>query len=152
MSRNKDFLVFYRGKNFLSPEVTEALLERERLAKSLQDEEEQARLKASALVVPGIEKTEQSGTAGSLEETLDADAKWGKPLDDQHKEQVMREAEWLRHTNLVRKLEHKLAFVSYLKFGFILSMLLSEMFCKLLIAFTPSRILLLICQSNMSFY
>ncbi|XP_022147344.1 CRM-domain containing factor CFM3A, chloroplastic/mitochondrial-like isoform X2 [Momordica charantia] len=110
LSRNKDFLVFYRGKNFLSPEVTEALLERERLAKSLQDEEEQARLKASALVVPGIEKTEQSGTAGSLEETLDADAKWGKPLDDQHKEQVMREAEWLRHTNLVRKLEHKLAF------------------------------------------
>jgi hypothetical protein len=30
LSRNKDFLVFYRGKNFLSPVVTEALLERER--------------------------------------------------------------------------------------------------------------------------
>ncbi|CAK9318700.1 unnamed protein product [Citrullus colocynthis] len=110
LSRNKDFLVFYRGKSFLSPEVTEALLERERLAKSLQDEEEQARLKASALVVPGIEKTEQSGTAGSLEETLDADAKWGKPLDDEHKEKVMQEAERLRHTDLVRKLERKLAF------------------------------------------
>ncbi|KAA0049302.1 hypothetical protein IC582_012634 [Cucumis melo] len=110
LSRNKDFLVFYRGKSFLSPEVTEALLERERLAKSLQDEEEQARLKASALVVPGIEKTEQSGTAGSLEETLDADAKWGKALDDKHKENVMREAEQLRHTDLVRKLERKLAF------------------------------------------
>lgn len=109
LSRNKDFLVFYRGKNFLSPEVTEALLERERLAKSLQDEEEQARLKASALVVPGIEKTEQSGTAGSLEETLDADAKWGKQLDDQHKEKVMRDAERLRHADLVRKLERKLA-------------------------------------------
>lgn len=135
----------------MSPEVTEALLERERLAKSLQDEEEQARLKASALVVPGIEKTEQSGTAGSLEETLDADAKWGKPLDDQHKEKVLREAERLRHTDLVRKLERKLAFVSFLKFGFILSMLLSEMLCKLLIAFTSSRILLLICKSNMPF-
>ncbi|XP_022980011.1 CRM-domain containing factor CFM3A, chloroplastic/mitochondrial-like [Cucurbita maxima] len=109
LSRNKDFLVFYRGKNFLSPEVTEALLERERLAKSLQDEEEQARLKASALVVPGLEKTEQSGTAGSLEETLDADAKWGKNLDDQHKEKVMRDAERLRHAELVRKLERKLA-------------------------------------------
>lgn len=132
LSRNKDFLVFYRGKNFLSPEVTEALLERERLAKSLQDEEEQARLKASALVVPGIEKTEQSGTAGSLEETLDADAKWGKQLDDQHKEKVMRDAERLRHADLVRKLERKLAIVSFLKFG--------------LIAFTSSRILLLIYE------
>lgn len=101
----------------MSPEVTEALLERERLAKSLQDEEEQARLKASALVVPGIEKTEQSGTAGSLEETLDADAKWGKPLDDEHKEKVMQEAERLRHTDLVRKLERKLAFVSFLNLG-----------------------------------
>lgn len=101
----------------MSPEVTEALLERERLAKSLQDEEEQARLKASALVVPGIEKTEQSGTAGSLEETLDADAKWGKALDDKHKENVMREAEQLRHTDLVRKLERKLAFVSFLNLG-----------------------------------
>lgn len=110
LSRNKDFLVFYRGKNFLSPEVTEALLERERLAKSLQDEEEQARLRASALVVPGIEKTEQSGTAGSLEETLDANAKWGKPMDEHHKEKVMREAERLSHTDLVRKLERKLAF------------------------------------------
>ncbi|KGN56912.1 CRM-domain containing factor CFM3A, chloroplastic/mitochondrial [Cucumis sativus] len=109
LSRNKDFLVFYRGKSFLSPEVTEALLERERLAKSLQDKEEQARLKASAFVVP-IEKTEQSGTAGSLEETLDADARWGKALDDKHKENVMREAEQLRHTDLVRKLERKLAF------------------------------------------
>lgn len=101
----------------MSPEVTEALLERERLAKSLQDEEEQARLKASALVVPCIEKTGQSGTAGSLEETLDADAKWGKPLDDEHKEKVMQEAERLRHTDLVRKLERKLAFVSFLNLG-----------------------------------
>lgn len=116
LSRNKDFLVFYRGKSFLSPEVTEALLERERLAKSLQDKEEQARLKASAFVVP-IEKTEQSGTAGSLEETLDADARWGKALDDKHKENVMREAEQLRHTDLVRKLERKLAFVSFFNLG-----------------------------------
>ncbi|KAE8731900.1 hypothetical protein F3Y22_tig00002478pilonHSYRG00007 [Hibiscus syriacus] len=72
LSRNKDFLVFYRGKNFLSADVAEALLERERLAKSLQDVEEQARLRAS-----------------------------GK---------VMKEAEMLRHANLVRKLEKNLAF------------------------------------------
>ncbi|XP_031256492.1 CRM-domain containing factor CFM3A, chloroplastic/mitochondrial-like [Pistacia vera] len=109
LSRNKDFLVFYRGKDFLSPDVTEALLERERLAKSLQDEEEQARLRASAFVLPSAEVSEQSGTAGTLGETLDANARWGRMLDDNHKENVMREAEIMRHASLVRKLERKLA-------------------------------------------
>lgn len=107
LSRNKDFLVFYRGKNFLSPDVTEALLERERLAKSLQDEEEQARLRASAMIIPNVEAAQHFGTAGTLGETLDADAKWGKRLD---KEKVMREADILRHAHLVRKLERKLSF------------------------------------------
>ncbi|XP_050367599.1 CRM-domain containing factor CFM3A, chloroplastic/mitochondrial [Argentina anserina] len=110
LSRNKDFLVFYRGKNFLSAEVTEALVERERLAKSLQDEEEQARLRASAMVMPSIEPAQHFGTAGTLGETLDADAKWGKRLDVHHKEKVTQEAGILRHANLVRKLEKKLAF------------------------------------------
>ncbi|XP_004291748.1 PREDICTED: chloroplastic group IIA intron splicing facilitator CRS1, chloroplastic-like [Fragaria vesca subsp. vesca] len=110
LSRNKDFLVFYRGKNFLSAEVTEALVERERLAKSLQDEEEQARLRASAMVMPSIEPAQHFGTAGTLGETLDADAKWGKRLDVHHKEKVTQEAGILRHAKLVRKLEQKLAF------------------------------------------
>ncbi|KAI3469690.1 hypothetical protein Pfo_026353 [Paulownia fortunei] len=110
LSRNKDFLVYYRGKDFLSPDVAEALLEKERLAKALQDEEEQARLRASVLVTPSVEETDESGTAGTLKETLDADTRWGKQLDDDHKEKVMKEAEVLRHANLVRKLEKKLAF------------------------------------------
>lgn len=111
LSRNKDFLVFYRGKNFLSSEVAKELLERERLAKFLQDEEEQARLKASTpLVLTSVEGREDSGTAGTLGETLDANARWGKRLDHHHKEKVMREVEIMRHANLVRKLERKLAF------------------------------------------
>ncbi|KAJ8764570.1 hypothetical protein K2173_006442 [Erythroxylum novogranatense] len=110
LSRNKDFLVFYRGKDFLAPEVAEALLERERLAKSLQDEEEQARSRASALVTPTAEMMEQAGTAGTLEETLDANARWGKKLDEIHKEELTKEAEIARHSNLMRKLEKKLAF------------------------------------------
>ncbi|XP_057475796.1 CRM-domain containing factor CFM3A, chloroplastic/mitochondrial [Actinidia eriantha] len=110
LSRNKDFLVFYRGKDFLSPEVAEALLEKERLAKALQDEEEQARLRASTMVTPDVEIHDESGTAGTLEETLDANTRWGKILDDCDKEKVMREAEVLRHADLVRKLEKKLAF------------------------------------------
>ncbi|KAK7268785.1 hypothetical protein RIF29_21494 [Crotalaria pallida] len=109
LSRNKDFLVFYRGKNFLSPEVTQALLERERMAKAMQDEEEQARLRASSLVVPTINPSELSAEAGTLGETLDADAKWGKTLDERHKQNVMRELEQLRHAKLVKKLERKLS-------------------------------------------
>ncbi|XP_015088262.1 CRM-domain containing factor CFM3A, chloroplastic/mitochondrial-like [Solanum pennellii] len=110
LSRNKDFLVFYRGKDFLSPEVAEALLEKERLAKTLQDEEEKARLRASLNLTAGVTTINSSRTAGTLGETLDADARWGKRLDDKHKENVMREAELLRHGDLVRKLEKKLAF------------------------------------------
>lgn len=110
LSRNKDFLVFYRGKNFLSPDVAEALLEQERLAKTLQDEEEQARFRAFSLVSPVLREPNELGTAGTLKETLDADSRWGKRLDEYNKSKVMREAELLRHANLVKKLEKKLDF------------------------------------------
>ena len=112
LSKNKNFIVFYSGKNFLSPDVAEALLEKERLAKTFRDEEDRGRLKASALVTPSRVISDESGTAGTLGETLDADARWGKKLDDVLKAKVMREAEMLRHANLVRKLEKKLGFVS----------------------------------------
>ncbi|XP_014513573.1 CRM-domain containing factor CFM3A, chloroplastic/mitochondrial [Vigna radiata var. radiata] len=109
LSRNKDFLVFFRGKNFLSADVTQTLLERERTAKIMQDEEEQARLRASSLLIPSNNTSELSAEAGTLGETLDADAKWGKTLDERHKQKIMREVEQLRHANLVKKLEQKLS-------------------------------------------
>lgn len=112
LSRNKDFLVFYRGKDFLTPDVAEALLEKERLARALQDEEEQARLRASSFFTPTVEPTDESGTAGTLGEYLDANARWGKRINDNDKAKVMREAEVARHANIVRKLEKKLVFVS----------------------------------------
>lgn len=110
LSRNKDFLVFYRGKNFLSSDVAEALLEREQLARSLLDDEEQARWRASAFAVPSIESAELPKAAGTLGETLDADARWGKRLDEHHEAKVMKEAEVMRHVDLVRRLEKKLAY------------------------------------------
>ncbi|XP_010532602.1 PREDICTED: CRM-domain containing factor CFM3A, chloroplastic/mitochondrial-like [Tarenaya hassleriana] len=112
LSSNKDFLVFYRGKDFLSREVAEALQEKERLAKSLQDEEEEARLRASSgLIAPRVEPNQEPVAAGTLGETLDATGKWGKDLDnDDHVEEVKQEVEKMRHANLVRKLERKLAF------------------------------------------
>ncbi|CAA7012849.1 unnamed protein product [Microthlaspi erraticum] len=116
LSRNKDFLVFYRGKNFLSREVSEALVKQERFVKSLQDEEEQARLRGSlALIVPSTtEPTNTLVSAGSLGETLDASGKWGKNLDDDHHaEEVKHEVKKLRHETLVRKLEKKLSLAEW---------------------------------------
>ncbi|CAJ1976482.1 unnamed protein product [Sphenostylis stenocarpa] len=109
LSRNKDFLVFFRGKNFLSADITRVLLERERTAKIMQDEEEQARLRASSLLIQTNNTSELSAEAGTLGETMDADAKWGKTLDGRHKQKIMREVEQLRHANLVKKLEQKLS-------------------------------------------
>ncbi|KAL5988968.1 CRM-domain containing factor cfm3, chloroplastic/mitochondrial [Asimina triloba] len=119
LTRNKDYIVFYRGKDFLSPDLAEALLERKRLAQSLQDEEEQARLRASSSVIPNLETSEQTSisgagiagaaVAGTLGETLDADARWGKRLDDDHRNKMMRAAEAEKHTDLVRKLESRLS-------------------------------------------
>lgn len=82
------------------------------MAKALQDEEEQARLRASSLVIPTINASELSAEAGTLGETLDADAKWGKTLDERHKQKVMREVELQRHAKLVKKLERNLSLVS----------------------------------------
>lgn len=114
LSRNKDYIVFYRGKDFLSAEVSEALVERERLAKNLQDEEERARLRASPSVLSNIktvEVTEEQGPAGTLGETLEADAKWGKKLDDDYEKKMTKAAEAARHADIVRKLEKKLYLV-----------------------------------------
>ncbi|XP_020591561.1 CRM-domain containing factor CFM3, chloroplastic/mitochondrial [Phalaenopsis equestris] len=111
LSRNKDYIVFYRGKDFLSAEVSKALVEREALAKNLQDEEELARIRASSSVLSNsktIEVTEEQGTTGTLVETLEADARWGKKLDNDYEEKMIKAAEAARHADLVRKLEKKL--------------------------------------------
>ncbi|XP_078435652.1 CRM-domain containing factor CFM3, chloroplastic/mitochondrial-like [Wolffia australiana] len=109
LSRNKDYIVFYRGKDFLSPEVAEALMERERSAKALQEDEERARLQASSSVLPSIQVAEDSGNAGTLGETLEANARWGNKIDEDHKNKIMKASEVARHAQLVRKLERKLS-------------------------------------------
>ncbi|KAL6841633.1 hypothetical protein ACP4OV_028572 [Aristida adscensionis] len=108
LSRNNDFIVFYRGKDFLSSELAEVLLERERLAQSLQDEE-QARLNAASSFSSRSEAYVQPTVAGTLEETLEANSKYGNKLEENHEEKMMRTVEAARHTDLVRKLEWKLS-------------------------------------------
>ncbi|KAL5578493.1 hypothetical protein UlMin_020192 [Ulmus minor] len=50
----------------------------ERMAEELK----QAQLRASAIIIPRNDVAKQSRTAGTLAETLDANAKWGTRLDD----------------------------------------------------------------------
>ncbi|CAN6363270.1 unnamed protein product [Urochloa humidicola] len=108
LSRNNDFIVFYRGKDFLSSELAAVLLERERLAKSLQDEE-QARLKAASSFSSSSDAYVQPTVAGTLEETLEANSKYGNKLDEDHNDKMARTVAAARHADLVRKLEWKLA-------------------------------------------
>jgi hypothetical protein len=44
LSRDKEFIVLFRGKDFLPPAVQVVLEERDRMAKALQEEEERLRL------------------------------------------------------------------------------------------------------------
>ncbi|CAO2151344.1 unnamed protein product [Urochloa humidicola] len=108
LSRNNDFIVFYRGKDFLSSELAEVLLERERLAKSLQDEE-QARLKAASSFSSSSDAYVQPTVAGTLEESLEANSKYGSKLDENHVDKMARTVAAARHADLVRKLEWKLS-------------------------------------------
>ncbi|XP_006663567.2 CRM-domain containing factor CFM3, chloroplastic/mitochondrial [Oryza brachyantha] len=108
LSRNNDFIVFYRGKDFLSSELAEALLERERLAKSLQDEE-QARLNAASSFASSTEAPLEPTVAGTLGETLEANSKYGNKLDENFEDKMTRTVEAARHADLVRKLEWKLS-------------------------------------------
>ena len=110
-SRNNEFIVFYRGKDFLSSELAEVLLERERLAKSLQDEEE-ARRKAASYFSSSAETYVQPTVAGTLGETLEANSKYGAKLDENHADKMTRTIEAARHADLVRKLEWELSLVS----------------------------------------
>lgn len=115
LCRNKDYIVFYRGKDFLAPELTEALLERERLVRDLQDKEEQARMNASSLIFDNTHIVEY-GDTGTLKETQEANARWGKQLDDNDKDKMLKAADVKRHTDLVRRLERKFFIVSLLSF------------------------------------
>uniref|UniRef100_A0A0D9XTR6 CRM-domain containing factor CFM3, chloroplastic/mitochondrial n=1 Tax=Leersia perrieri TaxID=77586 RepID=A0A0D9XTR6_9ORYZ len=108
LSRNNDFMVFYRGKDFLSSELAEALLERERLAKSLQDEE-QARLNAAPSFSSSTDAPVEPTVAGTLGETIEANSKYGNKLGENYEDKMTRTVEAARHADLVRKLEWKLA-------------------------------------------
>ncbi|XP_059069102.1 CRM-domain containing factor CFM3, chloroplastic/mitochondrial isoform X3 [Cryptomeria japonica] len=109
LSRNKEFIVIYRGKDFLSPTVSAALMEKETLARELQDEEEMARSKASSVILNGFEEAEVvHSVAGTLAESLEAKSQWSKDIDSKEREKMIIEAAKARKGDIARRIERKL--------------------------------------------
>ena len=79
LSRNKDYIVFYRGNDFLPPVVRETMVEGQEETALQQDEEDQAQWKASTLIHSNTEEAfEVRLVAGTLAETMAATSRWGK--------------------------------------------------------------------------
>ncbi|GAV78493.1 CRS1_YhbY domain-containing protein [Cephalotus follicularis] len=109
LSRNKEYIVFYRGNDFLPSVVTEALKERVELLTDLhQNEEELSRQTASAWIESKVKASKGMFIAGTLTETIAATSRWGQqPKEDV--EEMMRDSALNRQTSVVRYLEKKLA-------------------------------------------
>ncbi|KAL4346208.1 hypothetical protein S245_038814 [Arachis hypogaea] len=109
LSRNKEYIVFYRGNDFLPPAMTHVLTEREKLSILQQDEEEKAR--QSALPINGLKsKTSQVPlVAGTLAETRAASTNWGHEPTREEVQNMMRDSALRKLESFIRNLEKKLA-------------------------------------------
>lgn len=111
VSRNKEFIVFYRGNDFLSPRVSSVLLEAEKRTTLQQDDEEQARHRAAALIDSKGRAAKQQLVAGTLAETMAATSHWGNQPNTSENEKMMKDAALAKHASLVNSLQRKLALV-----------------------------------------
>ncbi|KAG9455715.1 hypothetical protein H6P81_000223 [Aristolochia fimbriata] len=109
LSRNKEYIVIYRGNDFLSLDMKKALIEREQSTRLKQDEEEAARLRMSTLALSKPKISKRPFVAGTLAETVEAKSRWGSELSMEEKEKIMRAEAMSRHASLVRYLERKLS-------------------------------------------
>nr|XP_048327585.1 CRM-domain containing factor CFM3, chloroplastic/mitochondrial-like isoform X2 [Ziziphus jujuba var. spinosa] len=106
LSRNKEFIVFYRGNDFLPPAVMEALRERRKLRDLQQDEEEQARKLASASDSIELKTKASSGQliAGTLAEAMATTARWGNQLTSLDVEKMLRDSTLSRQKGRLKRL------------------------------------------------
>ncbi|PPD80959.1 hypothetical protein GOBAR_DD22109 [Gossypium barbadense] len=113
LSRNKEFIVFYRGNDFLPPVVTNTLKEMQKSRNLRQEEEEEARGRALALVGSNVKASTLPLVAGTLAETTAATSRWGHQPSPDEVEEMKRNSALTQQASLVRHLEKKLAHVSY---------------------------------------
>ncbi|KAK7291427.1 hypothetical protein RIF29_06562 [Crotalaria pallida] len=107
LSRNKYFIVIYRGKDFVPTSVAAVLAEREEMTKQVQDVEEKVRCGAVDATPSGQDKT--TPQAGSLAEFYEAKARWGRDVSTEEREKMLEEANKAKTARIVRQIEHKLA-------------------------------------------
>ncbi|KAK3133169.1 hypothetical protein QOZ80_6AG0533250 [Eleusine coracana subsp. coracana] len=108
LSRNKEYIVFYRGNDFITPKVREVLVEKQEQAVTQQDEEELARLKASASITTIPKQSKGPLVAGTLAETAEAKSRWGDSLNDEQREEEMKRLAFAKHTSILKNLKRKL--------------------------------------------
>nr|XP_043622132.1 CRM-domain containing factor CFM3, chloroplastic/mitochondrial [Erigeron canadensis] len=110
VSRNKDYIVFYRGNDFLPSNVTRTLNEAQDLSINRQDDEDKAREKASTFIDLTTKNTIKGPlVAGTLSETMAATSRWGIEPSSEEIEKMRRDSAVARHASLVKILEKKLA-------------------------------------------
>lgn len=109
VSRNKDYIVIHRGKDYLPPVVTETLKERRKLRDLQQNEEELARQMASASIESKAKASKGPLVAGTLAETVAATSRWGNQPSSEDIQKMIRDSALNRHAMLVRYLQNKLA-------------------------------------------
>lgn len=126
LSRNKEYIVLYRGNDFLPPGVSTALVEVERRTGFRQDEEEEARHRAAALIDSKSEASKQHLVAGTLAETVAATSRWGNQPNTAEVEKMLRDAAIARQASLVESLQRKLALVRIYLFEFLFVALVTE--------------------------
>lgn len=109
LSRNKEYIVFYRGNDFLPPVVTNTLNERQKLTLLQQDEEDKARQIASSITVSNSKAAQVPLIAGTLTETRAATTNWGHQPSKQEIENMIRDSAMNKLSALVKHHEKKLA-------------------------------------------
>ncbi|RLN35451.1 chloroplastic group IIA intron splicing facilitator CRS1, chloroplastic [Panicum miliaceum] len=108
LSRNKEYIIFYRGNDFITPKVRQVLVEKQEQAITQQDEEELARLKASASITTIPNELKGPLVAGTLAETTEAKSRWGDSLNEKQREEEMKRLALMKHTSLLNNLKRKL--------------------------------------------
>ncbi|XP_050220049.1 CRM-domain containing factor CFM3, chloroplastic/mitochondrial [Mercurialis annua] len=108
VSRNKEYIVLYRGNDFLPPAVLEILKERKKLSYLKQEEEEEARNMALASVVSSTRTSKGPLVAGTLAETVAATSRWRDHQNSQDTDEMMREAVLAKLALSIKQLQNKL--------------------------------------------
>ncbi|KAJ6814714.1 CRM-domain containing factor CFM3, chloroplastic/mitochondrial [Iris pallida] len=108
VSRNKEYIVFYRGNDYLTPSIRDVLVEKQNASTAKHDEEEAARLRASTIVVSDARTSRGPLLAGTLAETLEANTRWGNQPSSEDREKMKRDLALAKHASHVRNLERRL--------------------------------------------